>query len=332
MVVTGNAAGTERYVAHTATVQTAAGHRVTVVGGDEAFMRGALPAAVTWRPGETPRQAAKALRSDGSQDIVHAHLTSADLVVVLTLPWHGARVVGTRHIAKRRGSSLPVRVIFRVIKSRITAEVSISEYVKRAIGTEGTVLPNGVRTDIRTARRGTNTILLAQRLEVEKGTEVALHGWAASGLAAAGWTFVICGDGSERERLQRLAEEQGIASVQWRGWVDDLRAAMLTATALLAPAAGEPFGLTVVEAMSVGLPVVAAAAGGHLETVGLSPQAMLFAPGDAQDCGRRLAEVGAMNVVEWAAYGTALKQLQQSRFDVVDHVHRLDAIYRSVLR
>ena len=46
---------------------------------------------------------------------------------------------------------------------------------------------------------------------------------------------------------------------------------MRAAGVLLAPRTDEAFGLSVVEAMARGLPVVAAGSGAHLETVGSVP-------------------------------------------------------------
>jgi glycosyltransferase involved in cell wall biosynthesis len=331
IVVTGNAAGTERYVCQVATLQSAAGHQVTVVGGDPDYMRSTLPSTAVWRPGETPRRALRSLLTGGGQDVVHAHLSAADLVAVVAAPCHGAKVISTRHIAKARGGSRPVRLMFRMLQRRISVDVCMSEQVGRAVGGRATVLPAGVRPDVRLASAGSRVVVMAQRLELDKACDVALAGWAESGLAALGWTLVICGDGSQRERLQRLVARSGTRGVQWRGWVEDLLSTLLESAALLAPCPVESYGLAVVEAMSVGLPVVAAAGGGHLETVGRCPESLLFAPGDVQDCARQLAVLAAMTPTALAGYGAALQQLQRSRFDIADHVARLDDVYRSVL-
>jgi glycosyltransferase involved in cell wall biosynthesis len=57
---------------------------------------------------------------------------------------------------------------------------------------------------------------------------------------------------------------------------------------MIAPATPEPFGLSVVEAMMAGVPVIAAASGGHLETVGrVQPDAM-FTPGGVAEASRAL--------------------------------------------
>jgi len=82
---------------------------------------------------------------------------------------------------------------------------------------------------------------------------------------------------------------------------------------LLAPTPIEAFGLSVLEAMSHGLPVVAAGAGGHLETVGSTPGAALFAPGDAAAAARQLARL-ITDPRDRRRYGDALRERQRTLF------------------
>ncbi len=67
------------------------------------------------------------------------------------------------------------------------------------------------------------------------------------------------------------------------GHVAETDALLAGASILLAPAPREPFGLSVVEAMAHGLPVVAAGGGAHLETVG--DDGLLFPRGDTGGSG-----------------------------------------------
>lgn len=327
LVVTANAAGTERYVADVAAGQAQAGHVVTVVGGDAAWMRAVLPAQVRWFAGPTLRCAAIGVLRAGRADVVHSHLTAADLLAVVLRPLHGATVVSTRHIAKPRGATYAARVAALLLQRGIARDVCISEFVRTRTGRPGVVLHNGVPGSDASPRPGARTIVVAQRIEPEKATGIALEAWERSGLAERGWTLRICGDGSQRAELAR----DDVPGVEWRGWVDDMRTVFLDAAALLAPAPGEPFGLSVVEAMGFALPVIAAAGGGHLETVGAVPGALLFPPGDADACARRLVEFAAMTEAERRDYGGALRHAQRAAFDAAQHVRELDAVYRQVL-
>ncbi|MHA3704366.1 glycosyltransferase [Jatrophihabitans sp. YIM 134969] len=329
VVVTDAAAGTERQVALTAATQFRAGHDVAVVGGDQAFLAAALPAGVVRRPGATALAAARAVATLGRRDIVHAHLTTADLVAALTKPLHGATVVSTRHIAKPRGSSGPARLAARLAERAIAREIAISAFVAAAVGRDAVVVPNAVAADDRGPDLAARRVLVAQRLEPEKATDLAVRAWAASGAAAAGWRLAIAGDGSERSALEDLVRVEAVEGVEFLGWVPDARDEMVRSSVLLATAPAEPFGLTVVEAMSLGLPVVAASGGAHLETVGATPDPLLFPPGDVAAAAAALREVTRLPRAELAARGDRLRDDHRRRFTPAGHQVRLDVVYRA---
>ena len=123
---------------------------------------------------------------------------------------------------------------------------------------------------------------MAQRLQPEKHSEVGLRAFARSGLADAGWALEIAGVGDERDHLERIARELGVAEdVRFLGFRSDVGDLMRRSGVLLATSPFEHFGLTVLEAMAAGLPVVATAAGGHVEMLGGSTDTGLFPPDDA---------------------------------------------------
>ena len=81
----------------------------------------------------------------------------------------------------------------------------------------------------------------------------------------AGVRLVVVGDGPDRARLERQAKD---APIEFRAWQSDADLARLfgRCRALLFPGV-EDFGITPVEVMASGRPVIALAAGGALETV-----------------------------------------------------------------
>lgn len=330
-------AGVERHVANLAAGQSDAGHRVRVVGGDVAAMRSALQGRdVPVTAAATTAAALRAARSTTlvgrGPDVVHAHMTAAELAVTLVPSLRGVPVVATRHFARHRGSSTLARRVGGLVARRIDAQVAISEYVAARIDGPSTVVYPGVPVrEVPTAQRRP-VVLVVQRLEAEKSTDVAVRAFAASGLAARGWSLQVAGDGSQRAPLQALAAELGVAtSTTFLGARSDCAQLMDRASVLLAPCAIDGLGLSVLEAMSGGLCVVAAAAGGHLETAGRAEGARLFAPGSPQHAGSLLTDVADAPAAA-RAHGLALRAVQRSRFTLEAQVAGTITVYRAAGR
>jgi glycosyltransferase involved in cell wall biosynthesis len=338
-VVVGDAfAGTERYVCDVAGELARRGHDVRVVGGAPSRMPALLGPGVGWSPGDSSVDALRALLRGGRRDLVHGHLTKGEFVAFAGAPATRGRRVATRHILASRGYSGVARLIGRVVRRELAAEIAVSEFVARQVRPRpDAVLLNGVvdvpdEAAAQPAAEGPPTVLLAQRLEDEKQTDVAIRAWARSGLAAAGGRLRLAGDGIARPALTSLVAELGVQdSVDFLGRVDDVPALMRASTVFLATAPAEPCGLSVLEAMAHGLPVVAAAGGGHCETVGSHPEARLFPIGDAEACADALVGL-ARNAAERGRYGAELRGLQRERFSLSVHVDQLERLYRAALR
>jgi glycosyltransferase involved in cell wall biosynthesis len=329
-------AGVERHVANLAAGQADAGHRVRVVGGDVTAMRAVLGGhGVPVSPATTTTGAALASRrvsrSGTGPDVVHAHMTAAELAAALVPTLRGVPLVATRHFARRRGSSPLARRVGAVVGARIDAQVAISRYVAERIDGPSTVVYPGVPLrDVATGPRRP-VVLVVQRLEPEKCTDVAVRAFAASGLATRGWTLEVAGDGSQRQQLEELAGRLGIwASTRFLGARPDCPELMDEASVLIAPCAVDGLGLSVLEAMSGGLCVVAAAAGGHLETAGRAEAARLFEPGAPDDAARLLRAV-ADDPAAARAHGLALRAVQREHFTLDAQVAGTLAVYRAVL-
>lgn len=327
-VVTEAFAGTERYVADVATEQARQGLNVTVIGGQP--LRNQLPPAVTWLPGGTPFMALRTAWRLGHQDIAHAHLTYGETVLTATRSRHHGACLATRHLATPRGRSSTGRLARALIERRLQTELAISQFVSDATsGGTIRVLHNGVPAAPLSLSREARSVVMAHRLEPEKRTELGLQVWFASGLAERGFSLLVAGDGSERPRLEALAAAHPwAASVTFTGRVDDMPGLWRRAAVLLAPAEAEPLGLSVLEGMAHGIPVVASAAGGHLESLAGFP-ACLF-PGDDPEAGGQLLD-GLADADVRASVGAALQHAQQDRFSLDGHVRQLTKVYRRLV-
>jgi glycosyltransferase involved in cell wall biosynthesis len=321
-------AGVERYIAETANELARRGWAVSVIGGDAVSMRRHLADAVGHRPATTTHEVHRALRELGRRDIVHAHMTAAELPAARLKRRLHARLVVTRHFATPRGGSVAGRLAGRFIEPRIDLQIAISTFVAEATSSPCVVVHSGVQSSDARVRRG-KIVVMMQRLEPEKDTSTALRAWAASGLASEGWRLMIYGRGSEQAALQSVTRARSIEdSVTFAGFTPDARGALRGAEIMLASAIAEPFGLAVVEAMAEGTPVVATEAGAHPETLGAD--AAYFPPGDVETCAVQLQRL-ARSPEQRRAIGDRSQQRQRRLFSIESHVDRLERLYQDQL-
>ncbi|NNC11862.1 glycosyltransferase [Planctomonas sp. JC2975] len=310
-------AGVERYVLQSALALREAGCTVTVIGGGPSTMRPALErAGIAWHPGGTVRSAIAAIRRIDDADVIDTHMTLADFAGAAAVGRGRAPVVSTRHFAARRGGSPLHRLVGKIVAKRVSGQIAISRFVADDIEGDSVVVHTGVPdvADVNEEAREP-IVLMLQRLEAEKCTDVGIRAWAATP-KREGWRLVIAGEGAEEPRLRDLAAALGVTeSIDFVGFQSDVGAWLSRASLLLAPTPREGLGLTVLEAMSYGVPVVAAAGGGHLETVGGAADAALFPIGDADAAGRLMSSL-IDDPSRRLAYGRALRDRQRAEFTV----------------
>ena len=326
-------AGVERLVARLAVTQRAAGHQVVVVGGDPVSMREELgEGTVRHVAAVTVPQVTRALNALEGADVINVHMTAAEVAAAAAHRVRRVPIVSTRHFAGTRGSSLAARLVARSTARRIAAQIAVSSFVANHVEGASTVVWTGVpeQPDSPSARERSRRVLVAQRLEAEKATDVAIRAFKESGLPEEGWVLDIAGEGALRRELEGLADELGLGgSVQFLGHRRDVDRLMRAAAILVAPCDREALGLTVVEAMAHALPVVASAAGGHLETLGPVEHSALFEPADAAGAARLMRALAAAPE-EREAYGRALRRRQREHFTLRTQAEASEAVYRSV--
>ena len=135
-------------------------------------------------------------------------MTDADVVALTSPALVRTPIVSTRHFAARRGATPAHRSLVERLQPRLAAEIAVSDYIAGAVDVDATVVLPGVpdRPDLPPPSHRDRTVLVAQRLEREKSTEVAIAAFAASGLPDRGWRLRIAGDGSHASALKHLAD------------------------------------------------------------------------------------------------------------------------------
>jgi glycosyltransferase involved in cell wall biosynthesis len=322
VVTTDNFAGVERYVCDAASETAARGWETAVVGGSTERMPAELSDRVRWLPGGTPGQALRSLGRIGRQDICHAHMTTAESVSIARRRLNQAPIISTRHFAAPRGASRGGRLLAPWIAKRLERQIAISDFVAQNLERPpDAIVPNGVPPSPFLWQPSSRIVLVLQRLEREKDTITALRAWYESGLFEEGWSLRVVGGGSERAALEAWVEDRRVAGVEFAGATTRVADEFASAGILLAPAKAEPFGLAVVEAMAAGVPVVACASGGHLETVGLLGRDSMFAPGDAATAAAALRSLTSEE--KRASVSQAARSLVERAFSITLHVDAL---------
>jgi alpha-1,6-mannosyltransferase len=123
-------------------------------------------------------------------------------------------------------------------------------------------------------------VLYLGRFAGEKQLEIALVAWREVERRTGAW-LVLVGQGPREGRLRALAE--GL-QVRWLPYVadrDQVADLLAAADLYLAPGPAETFGLSAIEALATGTPVLSVDDGAVAERVRLSGAGALYAPGDA---------------------------------------------------
>lgn len=352
--------GVTEHVSGTARALRARGHQVTVITSRHPGTNGAEPGVVRVGRNFTMLyngadnnitlglRLEQALRDDferGRYDVVHVHCPLSPSLPMLAIRAARQPVVGTFHSVSQ--SHLPFRLfrpILRPYFDRLAHVIAVSDAARadvlQTFSRPITVVPNGVDlarfrpgvAPIQRLRGESPNLLFVGRFDPRKGLPELLA--ACERLAARGVDFrlILVGDGRLRRDLERRARRTLPGRVTFEGQVAHERLPHYYATADLfcSPARGaESFGLVLLEAMAVGVPVVASDIPGYRCVVQDGAEGLLVPPRDpdalADALAALLAERGRRARMGAAGVRTA------SRFGWDRVARDLERIYASVL-
>ena len=144
--------------------------------------------------------------------------------------------------------------------------------------------------------------------------------------------LVMVGDGPDRQDAEHEARSLGLeASVHFPGKIEQVASLLASADVFLIPTDMESFGLSALEALACGTPVVGTNAGGLPEVVKHGETGMLCAVGDTNamaDAAIGMLKDGA----RWKRMSQAAAADARTRFAMNDIVGRYEAVYASAIR
>jgi len=181
----------------------------------------------------------------------------------------------------------------RVLRARQADRIIVpSRYLSNCVAEWGipnekiTIIPNGVKTDSRIVPahiplKTTKKIITVGRFVSLKCIDGVIE--AISGIDDVG--LVICGDGPERTTLQELARRLGLVDrIYFSGQKNrsETLALMVACDVFVLNSIHEGFPHAILEAMMVGLPVVATQVGGTPELIHQGETGFLINPRDVE--------------------------------------------------
>jgi glycosyltransferase involved in cell wall biosynthesis len=192
----------------------------------------------------------------------------------------------------------------------------------------------GDKTQTRAAARralglaeDTPVLATVARLEPVKDQATLLRAFEKVGAALPESRLVLVGDGSVRPALEEQARQRGLAGrVIFLGRRADVAQLLPLFDAFVLTSTSEGLPLTILEAMGVGIPVVATRVGGVPELVDDGETGILVEPADAVALGRALDGLSS-NVELCVAMGKAGALKAAQEYAVSDVAERLVDLY-----
>jgi glycosyltransferase involved in cell wall biosynthesis len=282
--------------------------------------------------------------------LVHSHGKGAGVHGRLAAWLVGVPAVHTLHGIHYERYPAPARAAYLALERRLSALTRVVVNVSRAQEREGLALKLFASRQSRVVLNGIEVArLTASALERDEAR-------AALGLEAAGpvvgcaarfdevkrldvlvraatvaptFTLALIGDGPQAPRLRRLAADLGVsARVRFAGEIPEAARLFRAFDVFASPSRKEGLPLAIVEAMALGLAVVASDIPAHREVLGDPSEGLALATPEAFTA--RLTAVLADPDLR-ARLGAMNRTRARSEFAARDMLIALEAVYREVL-
>lgn len=180
-----------------------------------------------------------------------------------------------------------------------------------------TVIPHGVPKVTAQNRSRSARIVTLARLSHEKGVDLLI---AAAAQLKDKPKIIIFGDGPEKTKLATEARRGGLSAV-FKGHVSSPYAQISKSDLFVLPSRIENFPLSVLEALSAGLVIVAPDIAGVREILGDSGN-FIFESGNIDDLKSKIGAALKLNIKDRQKLSTANQKLWQTRYNITAMVEK----------
>jgi len=232
-------------------------------------------------------------------DIIHYHTHFSLTFGVLASAFLKIKRVYTLHNLKlysHRGLSLLVAIkttdlliaISEAVKESFLKNINYKQLVKI------TVIPNGIDLDHFKARRKLvmdrlRIICIARLNHEDKGQDILLKALSILKDKRYDYRCVFIGEGESEVYLKHLSKNLGLTScVCFCGKKNNIADLLAASNLFVLPSRFEGFGISIIEAMAAGVPVIASDVGGIKEIIQDQHNGLLFKSEDSADLANQI--------------------------------------------
>ena len=281
-------------------------------------------------------------------EIIHAHMArDYPLAALAASRAEGTQLVLTRHVLfhMHKSHRLILRNVARVIavsravsdrlrtqrifdRSKITVIYSGIDVDRFARGREEGIADKGPVAGFRVGMIG--------HIAPIKGQKEFLRAAAIVCRRRDDVDFVIVGEdksykGENRHRIEKLIAELNLGQrVSLTGWTDDVAKMLGTFDLFVSPARAEPFGLSIIEAMAAGVPVLATMSEGAGEIIEPDQTGRLVPLRDVNGLANAIEEL-LSDPGECQRLSKNAQRAVRERFSLERMVDETEDVYRQVL-
>jgi phosphatidylinositol alpha-mannosyltransferase len=353
--------GVTEHVHHLARELRAMGHSATIItshmageSGDEPFVRRVGKSRLIYSNGSFARVSTgrtllrdieRILREDRIE-LIHLHGALAPTLGMVG-QWAAYRlrlpVVATFH--SWFPGSPPYRLLqkpMQILMDAIAVKIAVSEPViqahSRYFRADWEIIPNGIevryfhpngRQPNDALKQGPRLLFLG-RLDPRNGLQTILDAMPGVLARYSNAELVVAGDGPLRSHYERKARDLG-ASVKFMGHVFEERPDCYGSSDLyLCPTTRASFGITLLEAMACGTPIVASDIIGFRELIAGGREAVMVPPFNTEAWTRAIVNLIDDPAYRWVMRQAGLRKAQEFAWPRI--AERIADVYRRALK
>jgi glycosyltransferase involved in cell wall biosynthesis len=278
-------------------------------------------------------------------DLIHAHVARDYPLAALAAGKANVPLVLTRHVL------FPLSKVHRLTLRRTARVIAVSRAVADSLRAQNVfepgkimVIHNGIDVD-RFVRGGDRDraertgflVGMIGHLAPIKGQEEFIRAAAIICERRDDVSFVIAGEdksrsGENRAGLEKLINDLTLnEKVRLLGWARDVASLLSTFDLYVSPARSEPFGLSIVEAMAAGVPVIATASEGAREILEDQQTGILVPVGDFEALANSICDL-LSNAEQRQTLAAKAKRVAREQFSLEGMVMNTEQLYKEVLR